>query len=1040
MKSKVDAIMLKTNKNLLITIAVFLLIITAVRLLWMNFLTTLNYPDHPVAERGVLDLRNWSFNQHQTLQLNGEWEFYPSTFLISDTNKAANTVPASESVGINVPGSWDHAFVDDGQSFHYGTYRLQILLNDEAKQTFGLKISKIRTASAVYVNGQLLANAGHPSFISEPHQASGIPYTVTIPSGSSILDLVIQVSNNTGDSGISKPIRFGTIDAIQARHSLIIGLQLLLFIVFLLHSLYAMILYLLGVKNKGLVYFSLMIVCASCTVLMSDDKLLFQWLDLGYEWSAKIAYLAYIGVVAFMPPLINNLFPGYIQSKISRSFAYYCSLYAFFVFVSPLSYILATSRVLLVSVLVISIILCIYILHRAIVEKEDAKFLLLACTSVGVNVLWVLWAAYTPTNEWNHYPFDLIFAILAFAAFWFGRFFRATNKSKRLAEKLQSEDRRKDEFLVNTSHELRNPLQGISTMLQVMLDDQIHPIHPKQKERVDILRQVSKRMAFMLDDLIDVTRLKEKTIPLQVNSVRLQSVVSGVLDMLRIMLEGKPIQLQATIEDTFPAVQADENRLIQILFNLLHNAVKYTDEGEIAVRAVKLDNRAEILVEDTGIGIAEADLQTIFDPYEQAGVDSKRAGGGFGLGLSICKQLVELHGGTLTVESTVGKGSVFRFTLPLFSGDVAEEQVQPVLVTNPSANMIAATTELSVEASVNPDASGTLKSKILVVDDDAINLNVLVQMLESEGYAVTGAANAEQAMASFEKERYDLVITDVMMPNISGYELTRMIRRRFNTSELPILLLTARIRTEDIVTGFDAGANDYVKKPIDGLELKARVHALAQLKFSIDDRLRMESAWLQSQIQPHFLFNTLNSIAALGFIDFEKMQSLLDEFSNYLRFSFDFRNASPLVSLEHELSLVRSYVYIEKERFGSRLQVQWNIDAGITISIPPLSIQPLVENAIKHGLMSRNRGGTVSINIHKHSDHVLIAITDDGVGLEKEQLDPSFTKLGSSAVRTGVGLKNIDRRLKQQFDQGLQIRSFPEQGTSVSFQIPHPKE
>ncbi|MNI26275.1 Sensor histidine kinase YpdA [compost metagenome] len=323
------------------------------------------------------------------------------------------------------------------------------------------------------------------------------------------------------------------------------------------------------------------------------------------------------------------------------------------------------------------------------------------------------------------------------------------------------------------------------------------------------------------------------------------------------------------------------------------------------------------------------------------------------------------------------------------------------------------------------------------MDDDAVNLNVLTQTLETEGYVIDAATSPEQALAEIKRQRYDLVITDVMMPHMSGYELTELIRERFNLSELPILLLTARVRTEDILTGFRAGANDYVKKPVDAWELKARVQALTQLKTSIDDRLRMESAWLQSQIQPHFLFNTLNSIAALGMIDFNKMQTLLDEFSNYLRLSFDFKNASPLVPLEHELSLVRSYVYIEKERFGSRLTVEWNIESGIDILIPPLSIQPLVENAIKHGLLSRNRGGTVSVNVRRLSEIVDISIVDDGDGMDKDYLSQLLTHSNRSSSRSGIGLININRRLMQQFGKSLDIQSSLEQGTRVSFQIPY---
>lgn len=1029
--------MLGILKRPFIAIVVFILFITAVRLVWMDYLKTMDYPQAPAAQEGVLDLRNFSFTGHQTLQLKGEWTFYPSALLISDSgsdNRIAKAAPAEK---VFVPDLWDGYFPQDDSAFHYGTYRLLIRLDPETKQTLGMKISRIGNASSVYVNGQLLASSGHPSSDPGTHRAQNVPYTVTIPAGSATLDLVIEVSHDAGKGGIERPIRFGTADAIQQRNFLLAGLQLLLCVILFINALYGIVLHFLS-SSKGLIYFAFFMIFTLFSVLISDERLLFQWFHMGDAWEIKIVYLTYIGVNVFMCLLISSLFPSHVPKSTTPAIAVCWTLYALFILITPSSYIQTTSKLLLVLGLA-SVILGSHALRKAIQQKEDVIFLLLACIGIGVNILWAAFMHFSSENELIHYPFDLVFALLAFAAFWFKRFFHAIDQSLLLAGKLQLEDKRKDEFLVNTSHELRNPLQGISTMLQVILDDQTHPVHPKQQERVEIIKKVSSRMSFMLDDLIDITRLKEQTIPLELKPVRLQSVISGVLDMIKVMVDGKPVRLRADIDDAFPAVQADEQRVIQILFNLLHNAVKFTDKGSITVRAVRKGLMAEVQVEDTGIGIPEEALLQIFHPYEQADNQFKRASGGFGLGLSICKQLVELHGGTITVESSLGERTLFRFTLPLRDGNPAEEEVYPLSITNLSVSLdkIAATADTPVETAFLSYASEAPGCRILIVDDDAVNLNVLTQTLETEGYVIDAATSPEQALAEIKRQRYDLVITDVMMPHMSGYELTELIRERFNLSELPILLLTARVRTEDILTGFRAGANDYVKKPVDAWELKARVQALTQLKTSIDDRLRMESAWLQSQIQPHFLFNTLNSIAALGMIDFNKMQTLLDEFSNYLRLSFDFKNASPLVPLEHELSLVRSYVYIEKERFGSRLTVEWNIESGIDILIPPLSIQPLVENAIKHGLLSRNRGGTVSVNVRRLSEIVDISIVDDGDGMDKDYLSQLLTHSNRSSSRSGIGLININRRLMQQFGKSLDIQSSLEQGTRVSFQIPY---
>ena len=197
----------------------------------------------------------------------------------------------------------------------------------------------------------------------------------------------------------------------------------------------------------------------------------------------------------------------------------------------------------------------------------------------------------------------------------------------------------------------------------------------------------------------------------------------------------------------------------------------------------------------------------------------------------------------------------------------------------------------------------------------------------------------------------------------------------------------------------------------------------------------MEGAWLQSQIQPHFLYNPLNSIAALGMVDVSKMQSLLEEFSNYLRLSFDFKNVDQIISLKREIDLVRSYVYIEKERFGDRVQIDWEIDPNINFKLPPLTIQPLVENAINHGLLSQLEGGTVCILITENDDLYEITVSDDGKGMTSQEIEQIFSMDRHPEERKGVGLLNIDRRLKQLYGRGLSIESTPNEGTVVSFQI-----
>lgn len=223
-------------------------------------------------------------------------------------------------------------------------------------------------------------------------------------------------------------------------------------------------------------------------------------------------------------------------------------------------------------------------------------------------------------------------------------------------------------------------------------------------------------------------------------------------------------------------------------------------------------------------------------------------------------------------------------------------------------------------------------------------------------------------------------------------------------------------------------------KPVDALELKYRIKALTTLKRSVNERLRMEAAYLQAQIHPHFLFNTLNSIIALSDVDTEKMRNMGEAFASFLRISFDFLNTGELVELSHELKLAEAYLYIEKERFEERLTVEWDVEPDIGLFLPPLSIQPLVENAVKHGLLSRSEGGTVRIRIARQDGFALIEVKDNGKGMDEEKV----TQLLSPTMKGkgGIGIANTNRRLLQLYGRGLSIVSSPNEGTTVSFAIP----
>ncbi|MFP3390750.1 ATP-binding protein [Brevibacillus sp. SIMBA_076] len=826
------------------------------------------------------------------------------------------------------------------------------------------------------------------------------------------------------------------------------GFQLATFLILLLHGLYAAILFLFNTRRREFLVFFLLLSCVGIKTVSSYDNLLLLWLPINYSWALKVEMLAYIWQPLFLVLMVRNLSEpeGKQSRRLFRAYFFLLGLYSFILILSTSEWVYYLTAAPYFNLIYFGPLLWfIFLISRMVIQNQnDAVFLLIAATSIFSNVVWGVLMDYQHVNiKYVYYPLDLLAALVSFSAYWFKRYFRNSEEKAKLTKQLKKSDKLKDQFLAHTSHELRTPLHGIMNIAQTIVNNEKHVMANRSKEDMQLLITISRRMSHLLDDLLDVVRLQDKHIVLHKKSLHIQSVASGIISMLRHMAIGKPVQFQLDIPETIPRILADEKRLVQILFNLIHNALKFTEEGSITVSAEMVDGQVAIYVSDTGIGMDEETKARIFLPYEQ-GVQGMNDGGGIGLGLAISTQLVELHGSKLSVQSEPGKGSVFSFRLPLATTDALSEaelssgqqsDKRELGVTIPKSVSGDTLNEWPVlQAAAHSYSVVEKKANILAIDDDPVNLKVLDRILSSAHYNIRTCTSAKEALDLLFTQQWDLLIVDVMMPHMSGYELTRKVREHFSISELPILLLTARSQAEDIYTGYLSGANDYVCKPVDGLELKYRVWSLTTLKQTVDERLRMEAAYLQAQIHPHFLFNTLSSIMALSEIDTEKMRRLGDAFTSFLHISFDFLNTGEQVPLSHELELVQAYLYIEKERFGDRLTVVWDVETNIELLIPPLTIQPLVENAIRHGLMTKKEGGTVHVRIVRQKDVTLFEVKDDGNGMAevivRQNLDLSMKDKG------GIGVSNTNRRLTQTYGKGLSIVSKPEEGTTVSFEIP----
>jgi signal transduction histidine kinase/class 3 adenylate cyclase/ligand-binding sensor domain-containing protein len=444
-----------------------------------------------------------------------------------------------------------------------------------------------------------------------------------------------------------------------------------------------------------------------------------------------------------------------------------------------------------------------------------------------------------PPWFWNAWSKILYLAFILTTLYFLYRW-RTREQRKKLAEaqllneRLLQVDKLKDQFLANTSHELRTPLQGIIGLSESLLEREDAEA---KKEDLSMIISSGKRLNNLVNDILDFSKLKNFDIELKRKPVNLYVLVDVVLKNNAVLVSGKNLSLTNAVPRDLPPVNGDENRLQQILYNLVGNAIKFTEAGHIKVTAEEktppshkatADTKFVIVsVEDTGIGIPENKREAIFQEFEQADSSISREFAGTGLGLSISKRLVELHGGEMWVESEINAGSTFFFTLP-----ISKEKASTLSFEKPIRQTAQAVLK-TVEGANIPTEEETIH--ILVVDDEPINQQVLKNHLAAGSYRVTQAMNGKEALQILgDDQTFDLVLLDIMMPKMSGYEVCEKIREKYLPSELPVIMVTAKNQVEDLVQGLAFGANDYITKPFSKDEFLARLKTQLDLRRIFD--------------------------------------------------------------------------------------------------------------------------------------------------------------------------------------------------------------
>lgn len=392
---------------------------------------------------------------------------------------------------------------------------------------------------------------------------------------------------------------------------------------------------------------------------------------------------------------------------------------------------------------------------------------------------------------------------------------RAEEERTRLLAEAEAANRTKDEFLATMSHELRTPMTAILGWAHLLRTSKFN--EDDLARALETVERNARAQTKLIDDLLDISRIITGKLRLDVRLIDLTTVIEAAVDATRPTAEAKGIRLQTLIDPQAGPVSGDTDRLQQVIWNLLTNAIKFTPKGgRVQVRVERINSYVEINVSDTGQGISAEFLPHVFDRFRQADGTTTRAHGGLGLGLSIVRQLVELHGGTVTAESNgAGQGSSFTVQLPLM---VTRREVFKPERRHPTAGG-------SLSLDCHPSLSDL---RILIVDDEADTRELLRTMLEQCGSEVTTAASVAEALAAFQQSKPDVLISDIGMPEEDGYVLIGKVRalEAGLGERVPAIALTAYARVEDRVRALTAGFHVHVPKPIEPVELLAVVASL----------------------------------------------------------------------------------------------------------------------------------------------------------------------------------------------------------------------
>lgn len=733
----------------------------------------------------MLDLRSINTKIH-SIDLDGQWYFDWKSLV------TPGSLDFSNAQLVEFPGIWNNMEETDHSAHGYATYRLVVLPAPDMH--LAIYTPAVYNSYRFYVNDELITWNGQVAENEEDSKPQWRQLTETIDRDllRDTTVLTIQISNFRHAKGgpIDSIILGDRADLVNQRNY-IYTLDGILTGALIMGGLFFLGLFLFGRRQKSILYFSLFCIAFSYYIFGSGNYLL-HWLFPEIPWiiTIKLEYATVYVISILLVKYTYMTYPDESIKYLDKILIGICAVFIGFVILLPPSIFTELhTYYLLMSLIGIGAIFYIYLL--AFIHKRTGAVFAFISTTV-ILVVFVL----RLMHQFELVNVPIFIVPIGYMAFFF---LQSVTTSQQVAiawdqarKDAEAALQAKSDFLSTMSHEIRTPMNAVIGLTHHLLDS-----HPRsdQKSTLDTLKFSSENLLRLINDILDYNKLEAGNLVLEESLIELDDLGKNLVDGFKPVAEEKKTQVVFEYDSELPSMfLGDGGRLTQVLSNLLNNAIKFTSDGTVTLKIEQETREPERIfirfsVEDTGIGISNIDRKKIFEKFNQANTSINRKYGGTGLGLSITKKILELQNIEIQLTSELGKGSTFYFVLPL---KLAKGYRKPV-----------------VKPSILRDP---LKEKsILLVEDNAVNVMVAKRFLEKWHCEVDVANNGLEALEAYDEYKHHLILMDLQMPEMDGYEATRQLRER--GVKIPIIALTAAALTDVEKNILAAGLDDFVVKP-----------------------------------------------------------------------------------------------------------------------------------------------------------------------------------------------------------------------------------